>query len=319
MPLAVPSLAVTSAVSSLAVSSPVLTSGLGYGLHGFTGTQIVLLAVAALLVGFAKTAVGGVASISVVLFATVLPARESTGALLPLLILGDVFAVTAYREHAHWRTLLRMLPAVVVGVVVGALFVSRVDDLVMRRTIGVVLVMLVAVNLWTRARQSGWWSGPAAPGPPRGSPAQGSSAQGSSAQGSSGHRSSGHRSSAHGSGALARRLRVGGYGSLVGFTTMVANAGGPVMSLYMLSMRMQMLAFLGTGAWLFAMANLVKVPFSVGLGLISTRSLVTDAVLAPAVVAGALLGRRVIRMIDQALFERIVLVVTVLSAVNLVR
>ena len=94
-----------------------------------------LLAVAAVLVGFAKTAVGGVAAISVAVFAAVLPARESTGVLLPLLLVGDVVAVRSYREHAHWGTLLRLLPAVVVGVLVGVVFVDRVDDTVMRRTI----------------------------------------------------------------------------------------------------------------------------------------------------------------------------------------
>ncbi len=232
------------------------------------------------------------ASISVALFAAVLPARESTGALLPLLILGDVFAVTAYREHARWHTLLRLLPTVVVGVVVGVVFVARVDDVVMRRTIGVVLLLLVAVNLWSRSRRAGATAARVADGGPVG-PDE--------------------------TGALGRRLRAAGYGSLVGFTTMVANAGGPVMSLYMLSVRMPMLAFLGTAAWLFALVNLVKLPFSVGLGLVSPRSLVLDATLAPVLVVGAVVGRWVIRLVDQAMFDRVVLVVTVLSAVNLVR
>ncbi len=279
----------SSALTSSALTSSALTSPVGFAFDGWTGPQIALLVVAALLVGFAKTAIGGMASISVALFAAVLPARESTGALLPLLILGDVFAVTAYREHARWRTLLRLLPTVVVGVVVGVVFVARVHDVVMRRTIGVVLLLLVAVNLWSRARQAGAAAARVADGGP------------------------------DETGALGRRLRAAGYGSLVGFTTMVANAGGPVMSLYMLSVRMPMLAFLGTAAWLFALVNLVKLPFSVGLGLVSTRSLVLDAILAPVLVVGAVVGRWVIRLVDQALFERVVLVVTVLSAVNLVR
>ncbi|WP_143447696.1 sulfite exporter TauE/SafE family protein, partial [Kineosporia sp. R_H_3] len=121
---------------------------------GWSPVEIVLLVVAAVLVGFAKTAIGGVASISVAIFAATMPARESTGVLLPLLILGDVFAVWSYRKHAHWRTLLRLMPTVVVGILLGAVFVATVDDTVMRRTIGVVLVLLVAVNLWTRSRQA---------------------------------------------------------------------------------------------------------------------------------------------------------------------
>lgn len=247
---------------------------------GLTAGDLALLVVAALLVGVAKTALGGLASISVAVFAAVLPARESTGVLLPLLMVGDVFAVTAYREHARWGTLLRLVPTVAVGVVVGAVFVARVDDVTMRRTIGALLLLLVAVNVWLR----------------RARPADAGTHSG-----------------------LRRRVEAGGYGTLAGFTTMVANAGGPVMSLYLLAMRLPMLAFLGTASWFFALVNAAKVPFSVGLGLITVPSLVLDAALAPAVVAGAFAGRRIIARIDQVLFERLVVVFTVLSALNLLR
>jgi hypothetical protein len=243
-----------------------------------------------------------------------MPAKESTGVLLPLLILGDVFAVWSYRRHAHWRTLLRLMPTVVVGILLGAVFVARVDDTVMRRTIGVVLVLLVAVSLWTRFRQAAADRVPAAASAGSGpaEPARGeATAPLSPADAADVASAAGTTRSRHTAAAV--------YGSLTGFTTMVANAGGPVMSLYMLSMRMPMLAFLGTGAWLFALFNLVKVPFSIGLGLLSWRSLGVDLVLAPAVVVGAGMGRWAIRRIDQVLFERVVIVVTVLSAVNLVR
>ena len=119
-------------------------------MEGLSAADLILLALGALLVGFAKTAVGGVGAISVALFAAVLPARESTGALLPLLIAGDVFALQAYRAHAQWGRLLRLFPSVAVGVVAGAAFVSLVDDDTMRRTIGAVLLGLVLITLWRR-------------------------------------------------------------------------------------------------------------------------------------------------------------------------
>ena len=84
--------------------------------EGLSAADLILLALGALLVGFAKTSIGGVGSISVALFAAVLPARESTGALLPLLIAGDLFALQAYRAHADWPRLLRLFPAPVLGV-----------------------------------------------------------------------------------------------------------------------------------------------------------------------------------------------------------
>ena len=232
-----------------------------------------MLGVAALLVGFAKTAVGGVAAISVALFAAVLPARASTGALLPLLLVGDVVAVATYRRHADWATLLRLSPSVAVGVVVGAAFVARVDDTVMRRTIGIVLLALLGIRLGQRR-----W---ARPGPgPGAAPA---------------------------------------FGLLAGFTTMVANSGGAVMSLYLLSARLGVLGFLGTAAWFFLLVNLFKLPFAAGLGLVSTDSLALSAVLAPAVLLGAAVGRVVIAWLDATRFEQVVLVVTAATSLNLLR
>jgi uncharacterized protein len=246
-----------------------------------------LLAVAALLVGFAKTAVGAVATVSVAIFAAVLPARESTGAMLPLLILGDVVAVRAYARHADWPRLVRLLPPVAVGVVVGAVFVAVADDTVMRRTIGAVLLLLVVVHVLAARRRIA----ERASAPPPGG----------------GGRAAGDRTAAL------------GFGWLSGFTTMVANAGGAAMSLYLLRSGLGVLAFLGTAAWFFLVVNLAKLPFSVGLGLVTPASLALGAVLALPLLAGAAVGRWVIRRIDQRRFEVAVLAATVLGALYLVR
>jgi uncharacterized membrane protein YfcA len=80
-----------------------------------------------------------------------------------------------------------------------------------------------------------------------------------------------------------------------------------------------MLGFLGTTAWFFLTVNLFKVPFSVGLDLITVDSLILDAWLVPAVLAGAVLGRVVVHRLDQSRFERLILVFVVLSSAYLVR
>lgn len=236
----------------------------------------VLLAVASVIVGFSKTAFPGINTISIAIFAAILPARASTGTLLLLLIIGDVFALVSYRRHADWRTLARLLPAVVVGLGLGALFLAFADDDWVRRTIGLILLLLIAVTLWRRYRSSG-----AAP-----------------------------------SGRAAGIARAG-YGSLGGFTTMVANAGGPPIALYFLAMRFEVLAFLGTAAWFFAVINLVKVPIAIGIGIIGLDTLQWVLLLAPAVIAGALSGRWLAKRVTQQAFEWVVIVGTVLGALYL--
>ena len=232
-----------------------------------------LLALAATIVGVSKTALPGASTISVALFAAFLPARTSTGALLILLIVGDVFALLAYRRHAHWPTLLRLAPAVIAGVLFGALFLAFANNALVKPVIGIILLGMVVITLWQR------------------------------------------RSSR--SDARTGLAMTAGYGSLGGFTTMVANAGGPVMSMYLLAMRTPVKVFLGTAAWFFAIVNIVKLPVLVGLGLITMPVLLVDAVLMPLVVIGALFGRWMIPHVQQALFDRIVMVLTVVGAAYL--
>lgn len=231
-----------------------------------------LLAVAAVTVGVSKTAVPGANTVAVAIFAAILPAKQSTGALLVLLIVADIFAVTAYRRHANWRVLLRLAPAVIVGLLLGVLFLAVADDEWVRKVIGVILLAVIAITLVRRR-------------------------MGRSVAGTGSH-----------------RVAAASYGTLGGFTTMVANAGGPVMSMYFLASRFSVNEFLGTAAWFFALVNLTKVPFSVGLGLITVPGLLLDLVLVPAVVGGALFGLWFARRLDQALFERLVVIFTVVGA-----
>ncbi|KAA9132203.1 sulfite exporter TauE/SafE family protein [Microbacterium caowuchunii] len=232
------------------------------------------LGLAALVIGLSKAALPGAGTVAVALFAAVLPAKQSTGTILLLLIVGDMFALWAYRRHADLRALVRLIPAVVAGLLVGVVFLSFAGDDLVRRVIGVLLLGVVGVTLWRRRAT------PA--GDPRPHP-----------------------------------IAAAVYGTLGGFTTMVANAAGPVMSMYFLSMRFPVKAFLGTAAWFFAVVNITKVPFAVGLGLITPPGLLIVAVLVPVVVAGALIGRRIATRIPQQLFERLVIAVTVLGAVYL--
>ncbi|MEV8338187.1 sulfite exporter TauE/SafE family protein [Leucobacter sp. NPDC077196] len=236
-----------------------------------------LLGVAACIVGFSKTALPGASTVSIAIFAAILPARESTGALLVLLIVGDACAVWVYRKHASWATIVRLAPAVVAGLVLGAAFLAVADDGWVRRVIGAILLLVVAVTVWRRFSSLG---GPST--------------------------------------ARGRLVGTIGYGSLSGFTTMVANAGGPVMSMYFLAAKFPVKAFLGTAAWFFAIINVAKLPFSIGLGLIDTSSLALDLLLVPGVIVGAILGRWIAVRIKQQFFEGAVLVMTVLGALYLV-
>ena len=237
---------------------------------GLSPTDWLAVLAAAVLTGLAKTAVPGLASIAVALCALVLPAKESTGVMLVLLLVGDVLAVWAYRRDADRALLARLVPSVVLGVLAGAAFLRWSTQDQTRRGIGVVLLALVALTVFQRRRGR-------APAPVRSA-----------------------------------------YGALAGFTTMVANAGGPVTSMYFLACRFSVAAFLGTTAWFFFAVNLVKLPFTVSMGLIRPEHLALDLVLAPVVVLAALAGRRLAARLPLRVFEPLVIATTVIAAVPLV-
>jgi uncharacterized membrane protein YfcA len=236
---------------------------------GLPWTGWAVAALVALLVGFSKTALGGLGMIAAALMALVIPAKDSTGAVLLLLVTGDVVAIWAYRRHADFRVIGRLLAPVLVGVALGAVFLRLVDDEVMRRTIGAILLGLLVLSLW-RDRLS-----------------------------------------------VESRAATVGYGGLAGFTTMVANAGGPPMSLYLLAAGYEKWRFLGTSAWYFFTVNVIKLPVAVGVGIVRAETVALWAVLVPLVLVGTWAGRKVIGRVDQRLFERLVTVLVAVAALIL--
>ena len=250
-------------------------------------TAWVLLVVAALLIGIAKTALPGLATIAVAIFAAILPAKESTAVMLWLLIVGDLTAIWTYRHNVDWRSLRRLAPAVLVGIAIGAFVLSNVNDATMKRMIGIILLTLTAFTIalmWWRARTS----------------STDAAALATSTQ-------------SFANSALARWT----YGGLGGFTTMVANSGGPPMTLYFMASGFDMIRFLGTQAWFFFLINLTKVPFQAGLGLYSPQSAGTDALLIPPVLIGALVGRKLIKGMNERIFTPLVIGLTVISSMYL--
>jgi hypothetical protein len=103
------------------------------------------------------------------------------------------------------------------------------------------------------------------------------------------------------------------YGVAAGFATVVANAAGPVMNMYLLSRRLTKEQFVATGAWFFFVVNIAKVPVYIWFDLFSVQSLVFDAMMAPLVIAGGFAGLWLIHRVPQRIFEWLVVVLTTVS------
>ncbi len=109
-----------------------------------------------------------------------------------------------------------------------------------------------------------------------------------------------------------------GVGVLAGFVTLIANAAGPLMAIYLLAMRLPKMQYVGTAAMFFMLLNLFKVPFMAALGLVTPASFAFNLYLLPAVLAGTVIGRWLLWRIDQGLFENLVLVLSAVAGLLLV-
>lgn len=235
--------------------------------------QWTLAVLAALIVGISKSGIGGLGMLAVVIFAQLMPAKQATGVVLPLLCFGDIVATAVYRKHAKWHHIGRLFPWTAVGVLIGYFAMDLITERQARVLIGVIVLALAVMHLARR-------------------------------------RLSGHEAE-HGAW-FAPTIGV-----LAGFTTLVANAAGPLMVVYMLAMRLPKMDFVGTGAVFFLLINLFKVPFMLHLGLINAESFALNLWLAPVVLVGAWTGRKLVLKIDQRAFENLALGLSIVAGLRL--
>lgn len=238
---------------------------------------LVAVIVGALLVGISKTGVAGLGILIAAIFANLMPARQATGFVLPMLIFGDFIAVATYRQHADWRQVLRLLPWTAPGILAGYLALGWLSDRQARVLIGLLILSLIFWQLLRRLK----------------------GASGTTVE------------------ARGGRWSVACLGLGAGFTTLVANAAGPLMTLYLLAQRLPKLQFVGTAAVFFMLVNIFKVPFMVHLGLIDLESLKGNLLLLPAVGLGAWLGAVLLRKLPQKRFEQVALVLSAVAGVRL--
>ena len=232
----------------------------------------VVVASCAVMVGISKTGLPGMGILFVPLMAMVIPAKQSTGMVLGILILADVFAVSYYRRAAMWRYIIWLIPASLVGIVAGYFVMKIISDSQLKPIIGVIVVAMLAVNWWRNRRNeevpTKWW--------------------------------------------FAEVM-----GFFAGLTTMMANAAGPVMIVYLLAMRLPKVEFVGTSAWFFFIVNWLKVPFSMHLGLVNVESVKLGFIMLPFIIIGLVLGIVALKKMPQRIFEITIQVLALAAAIKL--
>jgi uncharacterized membrane protein YfcA len=234
---------------------------------------IAAVVAAALVTGFSKSGLPGVGILIPILAAMAMPARASTGFILPVLIEGDCVAVAYWRRKASWPSLVRVLPWTALGIIAGYFLMGRIPDEVFRPLLGGMILAIVGLDVARRAAR------------------------------------------------IELRVESRAFAAIIGILagafTMIANAAGPVMTIYLLSMNLPKDEFVGTGAWFYFIINLFKLPFSIALGLVTWGTLKIDLMLLPLVLAGSAAGVLVMKRIPQRAFNLIAQALAVVGGLKL--
>jgi hypothetical protein len=239
-----------------------------------------LLAVVAVFVGVAKTGIPGFGVLVVPLAAMCLPAKVSVGVVLPMLIFADIFAITYYRRHAEWKHIFRLLPATLIGIGIGFFVMDRISNAQLKPMIGAIVLVMLALYFFQQLRNN--------------------------------------RQTDDAGQKKHHPLLAPVLGLFAGFTTMLANAAGPVTTIYCLMMELPKKRFVGTMAWFFFIVNWTKVPLYLSRGLVTKDSLKLNASLAPLIVIGIILGIFALKKIPQKAFNIIVQALAAIAAIKLI-
>ena len=237
-----------------------------------TTTAWALAFTAAIVLGISKAGIKGIAIIIVTLMALAFGAKRSTGLIVPLLIIGDIFAVIYYNRHTQWKYILRFLPWMMAGVLIGVLIGKDLDEATFK--IGMAIIILGSVVLMY------WWD---------------------------------RRKSK----VVPTHWAFAGFmGVMAGITTMIGNLAGAFSNIFFLAVRLPKNQFIGTAAWLFFIINLFKLPFHIwSWGTITPDTLLINLKLVPGIAIGLFVGVRLVKIIKDDFYRKMILVLTALGAI----
>ena len=248
----------------------------------FTTSALLFGAVAAAMIGLSKSAFPGSGLLAIPLLAEVFVGRSIAGAMLPMLLVADILVVRWYGKNARFEVVRPLLGPLAIGFLIGTVFFVVVGSATrpLEICLGVTVAMLVMLQVYRILRQT----------PP----------------------------------STPTAMAIGFTGIMGGFTTFVANASGPVLNSYFLALGLPKDEMIGTSAWLFFAVNAAKIPiylaimfFAPGGAFFTVESLLYNLILAPIVVLAALVGRRLLPIVPQGLFNGLVLLLSGIAALKM--
>ena len=242
---------------------------------GLTGIQWTGIFIAAVLIGLSRTAVSGFGMLTIPLLAAMFGGKASTGIILPMLVIADVYAITHFRRDVDRTTMVRLMPWALAGLAIGLFTGKSINDDQFKLVIGLIVLVCIGILIYAEFRGSRI--------------------------------------------AIPDNLFFSALiGVMLGFASMVGNAAGPILWIFLISREVKKTGFMGTSAWFFFTMNIIKLPLQIFVwDNITVRTVVPAVAVIPVILGAAYAGTWIIRKIKEKPFRYVVLGMTLLAALNL--
>lgn len=121
-------------------------------LLGMNLNQWFIIILIAFLVGFSKTGISGVMMLAIPILATAFGGRDSTGIMLPMLVVGDIFAIRYYHRSADLKSVITPLPWAMAGLVAGVIVGNYISDNAFMKLIGIIVLLCLGILIYTEVK-----------------------------------------------------------------------------------------------------------------------------------------------------------------------
>jgi len=219
---------------------------------------------AVLLVGLTKGGMGeALALMGVPLLAMAVPPVQAAAILLPILVVMDCVSLWIWRQHNDRKLLKMLLPGALVGIAIGWATSASVPRDALRLIIGLITVLFVA-----RYFHNAW-----------------------------------RMRHGHVVGARPHRLLPAAFlGTLAGYGSFVAHAGGAPFQVYGLPLKLPPREYTGAAVRFFAILNVIKLGPYFALGQLDTTNLTISATLVPLAIAATAAGGFIVKRMKPEVF-----------------
>lgn len=109
------------------------------------------------------------------------------------------------------------------------------------------------------------------------------------------------------------------FGFILGISTMIGNAAGPALSVYMLSKRLDKIAFAATSAWFIMILNLTKIPLQAFVwNNLTWKGFYLNLLALPFIVLGGIIGIKIVKILPEKTYKTVIKIILFISSVLLI-